>query len=90
MDISAFEKELKNTGYGDIVMKEGEPSTVNTPHQHEFAVRGLVIAGEFTLTKDGKPTTYVAGDTFFMDPNCSHTEGHGPAGSKYLIGRKHA
>jgi quercetin dioxygenase-like cupin family protein len=52
-------------------------------------VRGLVISGEFTLTKEGTPTTYVPGDTFSMEPNCSHTEGHGPTGSKYILGRKH-
>ena len=89
MDTAAFETELKNSGYDDIVLKEGEPSTVNQPHQHDFAVRGLVTDGEFTLTKEGTPTTYLLGDTFSMEPNCSHTEGHGPNGSKYIIGRKH-
>jgi quercetin dioxygenase-like cupin family protein len=89
MNTAAFETELAEAGYGDIVTKEGEPSTVNQPHQHDFAVRGLVISGEFTLTKEGTPTTYVSGDTFSMEPNCSHTEGHGPTGSKYILGRKH-
>jgi hypothetical protein len=89
MDIATFETELKTLGYDDIVVKQGEASTVNQPHQHEFAVRGMVTAGEFTLTKEGTPTTYRLGEIFSMEPNCSHTEGHGPAGSKYILGRKH-
>jgi quercetin dioxygenase-like cupin family protein len=90
MDVQAFETDLKNTGYGDIVHKEGVPGSTNQPHQHDFAVRGLVVSGEFILTKEGTPTTYRSGDTFEMDANCSHTEGFGANGSTYIIGRKHA
>jgi len=90
MDVAAFETDLKRTGYDDIVHKEGTPNSVNEPHQHDFAVRGIVVSGEFILTKAGVPATYCAGDTFEMDANCFHTEGFGPSGSRYIIGRKHA
>ncbi len=89
MDTQAFESELKQSGFGDIVYKDGPPSGTSEPHHHDFAVRGLVLSGEFILTKEGIPTSYFSGETFEMDSKCTHFEAFGPEGSKYIIGRKH-
>jgi hypothetical protein len=89
MDTQAFEAELRQNGYGDIVHKDGAPSGTSEPHHHDFAVRGMVLAGEFILNKEGVPTSYFSGQTFEMNPKCSHFEAFGPEGSRYIIGRKH-
>ena len=88
MDIQAFEAELTKTGFGDIVHKDGPPRGTSEPHHHDFAVRGLVLSGEFILTKQGIPTSYHSGDTFEMASKCTHFEAFGPDGSTYIIGRQ--
>ncbi|MGH8620117.1 MAG: cupin domain-containing protein [Burkholderiales bacterium] len=90
MDTLAFEAALKGDGYNDIARRDGAPNAKAEPHTHPFAVRGLVLAGEFILTREGKPERYRAGDTFAMEPGCVHFESFGPEGSHYILGRKHA
>jgi quercetin dioxygenase-like cupin family protein len=89
ININAFEDVLKKEGYADIVHRDGAPNYKAEPHTHPFAVRGLVLSGEFILTRGGKPETYRAGDTFAMEPECMHFESFGPEGSHYILGRKH-
>jgi quercetin dioxygenase-like cupin family protein len=89
MDSTTFTTGLKASGYDDIAEKHGPANSTSEPHSHPFAVRGLVIAGEFILTKDDVPASYRAGDTFEMDANCIHREASGSEGSVYLVGRKH-
>ncbi len=88
MDATAFEADLKATGFNDITKKEGLARFQSDPHSHPFAVRGLVLSGEFILSKEGVPTSYLSGETFTLEPNCEHTEAFGPEGSTYIIGRK--
>lgn len=89
MDTQTFEAALKRDGYHDIAHRDGAPSATAEPHTHPFAVRGLVLAGTFILTREGQPETYKAGDTFAMEPGCVHFESFGPEGSRYILGRKH-
>jgi len=89
MDPDAFEAALKQDGYLDVARRDGAPNATAEPHTHPFAVRGLVLAGEFILTREGKPETYKAGDSFAMEPGCVHFESFGPQGSHYILGRKH-
>lgn len=89
MDTQAFEAALKSDGYNDIARRDGAPNGKAEPHTHPFAVRGLVLAGTFILTRNGAPETYRAGDTFAMEPGCVHFESFGPEGSQYILGRKH-
>jgi hypothetical protein len=89
MDTTTFTTELKATGFDDIAEKHCTANFTSDPHAHAFAVRGLVTAGEFILTKEGTPASYRAGDMFEMDANCVHTEASGAEGTAYLVGRKH-
>lgn len=89
MDATAFDAALRQDGYNDIAHRDGSPNATAEPHTHPFAVRGLVLAGTFILTREGKPETYKAGDTFSMEPGCVHFESFGPEGSHYILGRKH-
>jgi len=89
MNTEAFEAALKSDGYDDIARREGMPNATAEPHTHPFAVRGLILAGEFILTREGRPEFHRTGDTFAMEPECLHFESFGPAGSQYILGRKH-
>ena len=87
MDTAAFEASLKSTGY-EIATSKGTANKVTQPHAHDYDVRALVLAGELTVTTDGTPRTYRAGDVFEMAAGCVHSEQYGPDGSESLVGRR--
>ena len=89
MDRSTFENSCRDEGYTDIQEREGEAGHVSSPHTHPFAVRGLVLGGEFTLDRGGDVQTYREGETFAMDADCEHAESFGAAGAQYVIARRH-
>lgn len=60
------------------------------PHTHPFAVRGLVLSGEFHLTRNGETEVLRSGATFSMPAHCEHAERFGPNGATYVVARKHA
>ena len=81
-----FEAGLRRDGY------EISESTIaagfhNPEHAHDFDVRGLILEGEFTLTRAGERRTYRAGDSFAFSRGVPHAEDVGPAGVRYVIGR---
>jgi quercetin dioxygenase-like cupin family protein len=41
---------------------------------HDFDARIMVLSGEITLTRDGKPETFRAGDHCEVPAGCMHTE----------------
>jgi quercetin dioxygenase-like cupin family protein len=49
-----------------------------------------MIDGELTLSAQGKPTTYRAGEVFTLAAGCEHVEQFGPQGATYLVGRRRA
>ena len=89
MDQDAFAAQQTANGYTEAEVKTYEPRPVNGEHGHHFSVHGLIIAGEFTVTKEGLPTTYLAGDTFAVAEGCLHFEAVGPDGVTLVVGRKY-
>jgi len=57
-------------------------------HDHPFDVRGLVTAGEFTVTIDGDSRRYGPGDQFAVVAGRVHSEVVGPEGVTFLVGRR--
>ena len=47
----------------------------------------LIVAGEITITADGRRVTYRAGAVFHLDNGVQHEERYGPAGLYYLVGK---
>ena len=88
MDVNAFEARLKAEGYPEIRTNGYEPNCHNPEHSHPFDVLALVLAGDITLTIGGKARTYRAGEEFSMQAGCPHVEDIGPAGVRYLVGRR--
>ncbi|HEY5637540.1 MAG TPA: cupin [Burkholderiales bacterium] len=90
IDTTAFEAELRRDGYDDIVLREIPPQTVVKDHSHDFDVRALMLAGDFTLGCNGTATTYRPGEVFTMAAGRKHDEAIGAQGASYLVGRRHA
>jgi quercetin dioxygenase-like cupin family protein len=51
-------------------------------------VRALILAGDITLTYEGRSRTFRTGEIFEMTAGCVHHEEYGPDCSTYLVGRK--
>jgi quercetin dioxygenase-like cupin family protein len=89
MDRDRFEARLRAEGYPEIRTNEMPPHCHNAEHTHPFDVLALVLEGDLTLSIDGGARTYRAGEEFSMKAGCKHIEDVGPAGVKYLVGRRH-
>jgi len=89
MNRAEFETKCAAEGYGEIVDREMEADHFNAEHSHEFDAYVLVIGGEMTIARDGKPETFRAGDMCTMPAGTMHTEKCGPAGAHYLAGRRY-
>jgi len=89
MNQADFEKKLQAEGYGEMVDRRMDADHFNPAHAHEFDACVLVVDGEMTIARDGKPETFRAGDICTMAAGTVHTERCGPAGAHYLAGRRH-
>ena len=90
MNEDEFKAALLKDGFDDIDVRTIEANVHNKGHAHDFDVRALMLAGELTLSAQGKQATYRAGEVFALPANCEHVEQFGPQGAKYLVGRRHA
>lgn len=88
MDRTAFEAQLRAEGYQEIETKRLDPRPANVEHGHHFDVRGLILDGAFTVTLEGVPRTYRAGEIFEVAAGRMHFEEVGPEGAELLIGRR--
>lgn len=86
---TAFAAKLARDGYLEIETKSYEPRPANGDHGHHFSVRGLVVAGEFIITRDGAAKSYRAGDVFEVPEGYIHNEAVGPEGASICVGRKY-
>lgn len=89
MDKNEFDAGLRADGYSEIETKTLVPRPANEAHGHHYAVRGLVLAGAFTVIEGGKPTTYGPGEVFEVAAGCAHSEEIGAEGAQILVGRKY-
>ena len=55
--------------------------------EHDFDVRIMVLSGEITLTREGKPETFRAGGHCEISAGCMHTTKVGPEGVAYIAGK---
>ena len=89
MDRQQFEARLKEDGYTEIEAKSLQPRPANDHHGHPFAVRGLVLAGVFTVSQNNIAKTYRAGEIFSVAADNEHSEEVGPEGAEIVAGRKY-
>ena len=89
MNQADFANKLSAEGYGETVDRQMAADHFNPEHAHEFDACGLVVEGEMTIARNGKPETLRAGDLCTMPAGTLHTEKSGPAGAHYLAGRRY-
>lgn len=88
MNQAEFENKLAAEGYGEMVDHTMEADHFNPEHAHEFDACVLVVDGEMTITRNGQAQVMRAGDLCEMAAGTAHTEKCGPAGVRYLAGRR--
>jgi len=89
MNRQQFEARLKEDGYSEIEAKSLQARPANDHHGHPFAVRGLVLAGAFTVSQNNISKTYHAGEIFSVAAGDEHSEEVGPDGAEVVVGRKY-
>jgi len=83
-----FTAELRRAGFAQSVEVEWPANGSLEEHSHPFESRALILSGEITLCVDGRETRYGSGETFHLPHGTMHRERYGPAGVRYLVGRK--
>jgi mannose-6-phosphate isomerase-like protein (cupin superfamily) len=88
MNRADFERKCRAEGYDEIVDRQMTANHLNPEHAHEFDACVLMIHGEMTITRGGKPETFRAGDLCTLAAGTPHSEQCGPSGAHYLAGRR--
>jgi quercetin dioxygenase-like cupin family protein len=89
MDTTEFTAAWQRDGYLEVETRQVLPDVSRAPHAHPFDARGLILAGELTLTWAGQTHTFRVGETFDMPAGCMHSEQWGPEGTTFLLGRRY-
>jgi len=87
---SEFEAAARREGYDEVVPRDWPAGAVIATHEHPFAVKAIVVAGEMWLTHDGRTLHLRAGDRFELNRAVPHAERYGPEGATYWAARRHA
>jgi len=80
---SEFEATARREGYDEIVPRDWPAGAVIDTHEHPFAVKALVVAGEMWLTEGDSTRHLRPGDTFELAAAAPHAERYGAAGATY-------
>jgi len=87
MTPTEFEADLRREGY-QVFYGGLRANETNPEHGHDWHARVMVIGGEITITRDGKPETFRTGDSCAVPANYPHAEKVGPQGVAFISGRK--
>ena len=82
----AFENDLRREGF-EVTNGGQKPDFTEDLHAHDFDLRIMVLGGEITITRDGRPETFTAGDHCELAEGCQHTAKVGPEGVAYVAGK---
>jgi mannose-6-phosphate isomerase-like protein (cupin superfamily) len=82
----AFESDLRREGF-EVIHGGQKPNFTEDLHAHGFDVRIMVLSGEITVIRDGKPETFCAGGSCEIPGDCEHATKVGPEGVAYIVGK---
>ncbi len=85
-----FEATARHEGYDEVAERSWPANAVVETHEHAFAVKALVVAGEMWLTADGTTRHLRPGDRFELARAAPHAERYGAEGATYWAARRHA
>lgn len=89
MNQAEFEADLRRAGY-QVFYGGNKAGEASADHAHDYAVRLMVIGGEFTVIRGGRADTFRAGDQCTVAAGEVHAERTGPQGVALVIGRRTA
>ena len=87
---SEFEAAARRDGFDEVVPRDWPANAVVALHEHPFAVRAIVVAGEMWLTEGDTTRHLRPGDRFELAAAAPHAERYGAAGATYWAARRHA
>ena len=87
MNQSEFEADLTREGY-EVFYGGMQAGHTNPDHSHPWHARVMVIGGEITITRSGKPETFRVGDSCAVASGELHAEQVGAQGVAYIAGRR--
>jgi quercetin dioxygenase-like cupin family protein len=88
MEATDFNAILRAEGFPEAIRRSLPAGQVAPDHAHDFDAKALILAGAFTVTKDGIATTHRPGDLFAVPAGYRHAEQVGPDGVEYLSARR--
>ena len=86
---SEFEAAARSEGYDEVVPRDWPAGAVLETHEHPFAVKAIVVAGEMWLTHGGTTEHLQPGDRFELDEGVPNAERYGNAGAPPSTSRRH-
>lgn len=84
-----FAADARAQGFDDVLVRQWAPDLVLDTHEHPFAVKALVVAGELWLTVGAEAAHLRAGDRFELGHGAPHAERYGAAGATFWVARRH-
>lgn len=79
--------KLERDGY-DTSLWEDDAGTTYPAHSHPYLSAHIVLAGEMSVTSERRTTVLKAGDRRDIPTDVVHSAIVGPAGCRYMVGRK--
>jgi quercetin dioxygenase-like cupin family protein len=90
MSYETFESTARAEGFDEVLVREWKPGQVLDTHTHPFAVKALVVSGEFWLTEGERVRHLQQGDWFELARDVPHAERYGNEGATFWAARRHA
>jgi quercetin dioxygenase-like cupin family protein len=84
-----FEAASRAEGFDEVLVRDWAPGQVVDTHTHPFAVKALVVSGEFWLTEGDRVRHVRAGDGFELARGVPHAERYGEQGATFWAARRH-
>ena len=90
ISFAAFDATAKVEGADEVLEREYGPNVVIDTHTHSFAVKALVVRGEFWLTCGNDVRRLQPGDRFELGYEEPHSERYGPEGATFWVARRNS
>jgi len=88
MNEKELTQQLRAAGFGHTFIWQDGPDAYYPDHTHASETAHIILAGEMTLTMEGKSGVYRAGDRCDVPAGAVHSARMGSQGCRYLIGEK--
>jgi len=80
--------QLRSEGFAHTYVWQDGPDAFYSDHTHATETAHIVLAGEMSLTMDGRTQRFAAGERCDVPAGAVHSARMGPQGCRYLIGEK--